>query len=70
MNTHSFVRPLFFAAAVLAAAALSTDRLAAQGRRARGAAAARHGWHTDYQQARQLARQTNKPLMVVFRCEP
>lgn len=28
------------------------------------------GWHTDYAQARALARQTGKPLFVVFRCQP
>ncbi len=28
------------------------------------------GWLTDYAQARALARQTGKPLLVVFRCQP
>ncbi len=28
------------------------------------------GWLTDYAQARALARQTGKPLFVVFRCQP
>lgn len=28
------------------------------------------GWLTDYIAARQLARKTGKPLMVVFRCGP
>jgi hypothetical protein len=33
------------------------------------AAEAKSSWHTDYAGARQLARQTGKPLFVVFRCE-
>jgi len=28
------------------------------------------GWHTDYIFARDLARKTGKPMMVVFRCGP
>ncbi len=28
------------------------------------------GWITDYQEARQLAKMTGKPMMVVFRCFP
>jgi hypothetical protein len=28
------------------------------------------GWLTDYIAARELARKTGKPLMVVFRCGP
>jgi len=31
---------------------------------------ARQGWHNDYEVAKDLARKTGKPLMVVFRCEP
>jgi hypothetical protein len=34
------------------------------------AEAAEHGWLFDYDAARQLARKTNRPLMVVFRCVP
>lgn len=32
--------------------------------------AARHGWLADYRQARELARQTGKPIMLVYRCVP
>ena len=32
--------------------------------------ALRYGWHLDYQAARELARRSQKPLMVVFRCVP
>lgn len=32
--------------------------------------AAEHGWLFDYDAARQLARKTDRPLMVVFRCVP
>lgn len=28
------------------------------------------GWHTDYIAAKDLARKTGKPMMVVFRCGP
>lgn len=28
------------------------------------------GWHTDYIAAKELARKTGKPMMVVFRCGP
>ncbi len=30
----------------------------------------RKGWLADYAAARALARQSGKPLLVVFRCEP
>ena len=33
-------------------------------------AAAEHGWHLDYANALKTARDSNKPLMVVFRCVP
>ena len=33
-------------------------------------AAQKAGWLTDYQAARKLARETGKPLFVVFRCQP
>ena len=29
-----------------------------------------NGWYTSYYEARAVARQTGKPLMVVFRCQP
>ncbi len=32
--------------------------------------AARYGWSGDYQQARELARKTGKPIFLVFRCVP
>ena len=32
--------------------------------------AAQFGWLADFQAARNLAKKTGKPLMVVFRCEP
>lgn len=28
------------------------------------------GWYTSYPAAREAARQSGKPLLVVFRCEP
>jgi hypothetical protein len=28
-----------------------------------------HIWHTDYRQARKIARESGKPLFVVFRCQ-
>ena len=35
-----------------------------------GQAAAKHGWHTDYDTAKAEARRTGKPIFLVFRCEP
>ena len=29
-----------------------------------------HGWMFDYAKAKALARETNRPMMVVFRCVP
>ena len=33
-------------------------------------AAHEHGWIFDYDEAKALARRTNRPMMVVFRCVP
>ena len=33
-------------------------------------AAIDNGWYFDYQAAQAVARRTNKPLMIVFRCVP
>jgi hypothetical protein len=35
-----------------------------------GQAAAKFGWHTDYDTAKAEARRTGKPIFLVFRCEP
>jgi hypothetical protein len=35
-----------------------------------GKAAAKFGWHTDYDAAKAEARRTGKPIFLVFRCEP
>ena len=32
--------------------------------------AVEHGWMFDYDQARAVARKSNRPLMLVFRCVP
>jgi len=34
------------------------------------AAAAEHGWYTDYEKAQDEARRSGKPMMIVFRCIP
>jgi hypothetical protein len=31
---------------------------------------AKHGWHSDYAEARAEAKRTGKPIFLVFRCEP
>jgi hypothetical protein len=44
-----------------------------QGRRGRGLSpqgAGRFGWLSSYREAKELAGQTGKPLMLVFRCVP
>jgi hypothetical protein len=59
--------------AVVALSVLSSSTTAkAQGRAnpAQDRAAVDNGWQFDYQSAKSLARRTNKPLMVVFRCVP
>jgi gamma-glutamylcysteine synthetase len=33
-------------------------------------AAARYGWLADYAQAKEQAKRTGKPIMLVFRCIP
>ena len=50
----------------LAALALSGAAAPAQ----TGKAAAKFGWHTDYDAARAEARRAGKPIFLVFRCEP
>lgn len=32
--------------------------------------ATEHGWRANYAEARDEARRTNRPLMIVFRCVP
>jgi hypothetical protein len=68
------------AAVVLLAAGVAgvaVERAPAQGRGGRPGfvrpereTGAEHGWLNDYAEARDLARKTGKPLMVVFRCVP
>jgi hypothetical protein len=58
MNCYSLATALGLLAAC-------TNLAHAQGRKP-----ARAGWETDYEVAKELARKTGKPLMVVFRCEP
>jgi hypothetical protein len=31
---------------------------------------AKHGWHGDYAAARAEAKRTDKPIFLIFRCEP
>lgn len=57
---------------VLLSLLFSVTTANAQGRAnpAQDRAAVDNGWQFDYQAAKSLARRTNKPLMVVFRCVP
>jgi hypothetical protein len=61
---EKFMRYGLAAAAVLIAVQLA----GAQGPKVQPAA--RFGWHTSWQTARDEARRQGKPLFVVFRCEP
>lgn len=36
----------------------------------RSEAQAQSAWHSDYNKAREIARASKKPLLVVFRCVP
>jgi hypothetical protein len=55
----------YLLAVTLGLLAASANPAHAQGRKQ-----AREGWLGDYLVARDLARKTGKPLLVVFRCEP
>jgi hypothetical protein len=52
-------------AAIVSGVAGQVDAQTAVGKLAQA-----NGWHTDYETARAAARQSGKPMMVVFRCEP
>jgi hypothetical protein len=52
-------------AVTLGLLATSANPAHAQGRKP-----APEGWLGDYEVAKELARKTGKPMMVVFRCEP
>jgi hypothetical protein len=64
--------PIFCLAVVALSVLMSATTATAQGRAdlAQDRAAVDNGWQFDYQEAKSLARRTNKPLMVVFRCVP
>jgi hypothetical protein len=59
----------YLLAVTVALLATSGNTAHAQGR-AQGRKPAREGWLGDYEVAKELARKTGKPMMVVFRCEP
>ena len=50
--------------------ALGTAQAQRQANLAQDRDAVANGWQFDYEAAKALARRTNKPLMVVFRCVP
>jgi hypothetical protein len=73
MERIEMLRGPFVSLAVVALSVLlSATHATAQGRTnpAQDRAAVDNGWQFDYQAAQSLARRTNKPLMVVFRCVP
>ncbi len=47
---------------------MASPALAQRGRRSFDPG--RNGWLTDYRQAREAARQSGKPILLVFRCVP
>jgi hypothetical protein len=55
---------------VLGVAALMVNPAMAQRGRMSQSAASRNGWLSDYLHATRLARESGKPLMLVFRCVP
>lgn len=66
MTRLRFVRAAFLALPVLLALAVSlSGRPVAYSQEATGAIS----WRTDYEPARREAKQSGKPLFVVFRCE-
>ena len=58
------------ALAVLSAGDFNSCRGQGGGNLAADRDAIAQGWRFDYEEAVGLARRTNKPLMVVFRCVP
>ena len=69
MMKRLFATPLTIAATALMSAGnpAGAQELAETDWRA---AAAKHGWHTDYEAAEDEARRSGKPMMIVFRCVP
>ena len=61
-----------FASFTVGLALLTATPLFAQGRNnpAQSREAIANNWQFDYQQARQVAAETKKPMMVVLRCVP
>lgn len=58
---------------LLVAAVVGLTAGPAFAQRGRGASpfdAVRNGWLSDYRQAKEQARQSGKPMMLVFRCVP
>ena len=52
------------------AALAARDLMAQPNRGGWQSEATRHGWLLDYRAARERARESKRPLMVVFRCVP
>ena len=63
------MRRLLLGVMVLAVVGLTASPVLAQ-RGLPPMAAARNGWLSDYPQAREQAKKTGKPIMLVFRCIP
>ena len=55
---------------LVAAFVTLADGSPAVAQRGRGESGAEYGWLSDYRQAKELAAQTGKPIMLVFRCIP
>jgi hypothetical protein len=49
---------------------MASPALAQRGRRPSPFELGRNGWLTDYRQAREAARESGKPIFLVFRCVP
>jgi hypothetical protein len=58
---------LFGSVVVVGLVVLAGTVVQGQGKKA---PASKYQWHTSYESAREEARRTGKPLMIVFRCEP
>lgn len=60
----------FLAAIILWNGLAASQALAQPGRGRPMDNAAQYGWHSNYQEAKALAKKSGLPLMVVFRCIP
>ena len=61
---------VFLATVILWEGLAASQAMAQRGRGREMDNSAQYGWHSNYQEAKALAKKSGLPLMVVFRCIP